>query len=142
MRTIKEIKKDLAKIAPTMKRLANDLEELRGDLDKSTLDTESLSELYQLLKLADPLDAAAHNIEFLNKAIVAEGVLYKNSAGRYAINDDYYFTSGSGIEILVYDDMAEHEYWLKTAIEHNGEDYYATARPALPLSNFQARARG
>lgn len=48
------------------------------------------------------------------------GYLSKNSNGRYCINDDFYFTSGSPIELLHNGD------WIQGRIEFsfNHDDYY------------------
>lgn len=80
-------------------------------------------------------------IESLDKRIVTEGYLYKNINGRYEIDPNHYFTSGSPIEVLAYDDFHELNIWIRTRIEHNGEDYYAVALPDIPLNNLNARVR-
>jgi hypothetical protein len=67
--------------------------------------------------------------------------MYKTSNGRYEIDENHYFTSGSGIELLNYDDFYELKIWVRTRIEHNGDDYYAVSKPNVPLGNSHARVR-
>ena len=75
--------------------------------------------------IADKLSDIERLISHLNKPVSEEGVLRHNNAGRYELPSGEYFTSGSGCEILVEEDGES--YWVYTSIEHNGEDYYATA---------------
>lgn len=96
----------------------------------------------ELYKISRELEDTLESVQYLEKDIIAEGELYLNSQGRYEINDDVYFTSGSRCEILLYDEDEETHYWRRTTIEHNGEDYYATAlgREAS-IEGIKARAR-
>ena len=64
---------------------------------------------------------------------VASGRLYKNTDGRYAINDDVYFTAGDSIEIFF------GKGWLLTRIEHNGKDYFAVDLQGMSLTGLTAR---
>ncbi|SHH36719.1 DUF5348 domain-containing protein [Clostridium grantii] len=58
----------------------------------------------------------------MNKKYDHEGKLKHNSQGRYALEDNYYFTSGEPIEIFDTDDNT----WLQGIIEysHKYQDYY------------------
>lgn len=80
----------------------------------------------------------AYNID---APIVTEGILYKNSAGRYEMNDSHYFTSGSSIEVLIYDDFYENHSWVSSSVEHQNGDYYVVACPKLKMDGMRARVR-
>lgn len=62
-----------------------------------------------------------------------EKKLYKNADGRYALSDYEYFTSGSAIELKLCGQ------WVRTVIEHDGNDYYAVGLNGLVLEGLVAR---
>lgn len=66
----------------------------------------------------------------------AEGILYVDSNGRYAIDDYHVLCCGSCVELYVCGK------WLKTSIEadSNGR-YYAVGLKGLPLAGVLARVR-
>lgn len=106
-------------------RLGDECDNLRSKPED--LDYEFIRQEYR--SLSDKLDDIYRRIEYLSKPIVVQGYIRHNESKRYELPDGTYFTSGSSCEILV-DDMEFGEpiqYWVKTTIEHNGEDYYATA---------------
>lgn len=86
------------------------------------------------------LDDVSRNLKYLNRPIRRSGKLRKNSNGRYEC-DGYELTSGSSVEILVYDRYGERYEWLATSIEHNGRDYYAVGDRDLDLDGVEARVR-
>lgn len=90
--------------------------------------------------ILDKLQDVLYEIEYLNKPIVAEGTLYKNEADRYEMNDNYYFTSGSPIEIYIHDSYEERNVWHKSRVEHNGDDYYVVGYKGS-IDGLRARVR-
>jgi hypothetical protein len=107
--------------------------------NKVGVDNDRL-EYHLLYRVTEHLEAALYDLSYLNGKVTAQGRLYKNSSGRYAINEDHYFTCGETIEILVNEDE-DGGYWVRTKIEHNGEDYYAVDRPKINLQGTMARVR-
>lgn len=110
------------------------------NLDPSFLTADDRLEYHLLYRVTEHLEAALYDLSYLNGKVTAQGRLYKNSSGRYAINEDHYFTCGETIEILVNEDE-DGGYWVRTKIEHNGEDYYAVDRPKINLQGTMARVR-
>jgi DNA primase len=110
------------------------------NLEPSVLSADDRLEYHLLYRVTEHLEAALYDLSYLNGKVTAQGRLYKNSSGRYAINEDHYFTCGETIEILVNEDE-DGGYWVRTKIEHNGEDYYAVDRPKINLQGTMARVR-
>lgn len=50
------------------------------------------------------------------------------------------FTSGDGIEVLIYDDFYDKKCWKKTRVEHDG-DYYLVGYSNIPMQGLKARIR-
>lgn len=110
------------------------------NIEPSVLSADERLEYHLLNRVTEHLEAALYDLSYLNKKVTAQGRLYKNSSGRYAINEDHYFTCGETIEILVNEEK-DGGYWVRTRIEHNGEDYYAVDRPKISLQGTMARVR-
>ena len=64
---------------------------------------------------------------------MSEGKLYKNSCGRYEIDDWTEFTCGDVLELELCGT------WVRTRIEHDGVDYYAVGLKGLKLDGLKAR---
>lgn len=142
MKKIDDLKKLTTKLLPGIKKISESINELTGTTSVKHLELNDRSDFFLLQELIVSLDKLQWKIESLIKPIVTEGYLYKNSAGRYEIDQYHYFTSGSPVEVLTFDDFHELQIWISTRIEHNGEDYYAVALPNIPLCNLKARVRG
>ncbi|MEG2338161.1 MAG: DUF5348 domain-containing protein [Clostridium sp.] len=56
-----------------------------------------------------------------------EGRIFKNQAGRYALEDGFYWTSGDAME-LFYDGE-----WLKGRVEHSTDYYFTDDDCTIPL---------
>lgn len=93
-------------------------------------------ELYPVLK---KLEEVKDDIEYLNKPILKTGILNKNSRDRYE-TDYMEYTSGSGIEALIYDPDDENEKWVISRVEHNG-DYYIVGYPKVKMDGLKVRIR-
>jgi hypothetical protein len=89
------------------------------------------------------LEGIHSKIEYLRRPIKDEGILYKNLSDRYVIDGkyDYEFTSGSGIEVLIYDDWDAKEKWVLTRVEHNGGEYYLFDYKNIQMDGLLARRR-
>lgn len=109
-------------------------------IEHSALSADERLTFHLLYKVTENLEAALDDLSYLNGKVTVQGRLYKNSSGRYAIDEDHYFTCGETIEILV-NEEENGGYWVRTRIEHNGEDYYAVDRPKINLQGTMARIR-
>lgn len=114
----------------------DDLSGLNIDYD----DPEQLLLLDEFKSILDNLENAKENIDYLNRPIVYTGILHKNSRGRYEVGNKE-FTSGSGIEALFYDNFYGKERWVKTSVEHNGEDYYLVGYKKIKMEGLKVRIR-
>ena len=61
-----------------------------------------------------------------------QGKLFRNPDGRYAIDEWRFFTCGTVIELRI------HGEWVKTSIEHDGNDYYAVGFKGITLEGLTA----
>lgn len=141
MRTMDKINhmKDLLEKLPlsvTVQQVNRCLE----NIEPSVLSADERLTYHLLYRVTEHLEAALYDLSYLNGKVTAQGRLYKNSSGRYAIDEDHYFTCGEIIEILV-NEEEDGGYWVRTRIEHNGDDYYAIARPKINLQGTMARVR-
>lgn len=109
-------------------------------LNINSNDEEQLLLQDELRSILDHLEKAKRGIDYLNRPITYTGYLNKNSRGRYESGDKEY-TSGSGIEVLIYDDFYEKTRWVKTRVEHNGEDYYLVGCRDISLQGLKVRIR-
>ncbi|WP_313563729.1 DUF5348 domain-containing protein [Ruminiclostridium cellobioparum] len=103
-------------------------------------DEEQLLLQDELRAILDHLEKAKRDIDYLNRPIAYTGYLHKNSRGRYETGDKEY-TSGSGIEVLIYDDFYEKNRWVKTRVEHNGDDYYLVGYGDISMQGLKVRIR-
>lgn len=137
----KNAKKAVVDLEYKLSQVVDALNEMENNTSPSKLNDDELLEYDILRGLQNSLQDALWDIQYLQQPIAAEGHLYKNSSGRYAINDDHYFTSGSPIEIYVYDEWEDRRIWKKTRIEHNNRDYCAVGYDES-LDGVRARIRG
>lgn len=143
---------DLQKVLDSASKLSNAIGEL---LKQSTyIDYDDLSGLQidrndpeqwllwdELRGIMGRLDNAKRDIDYLNRPVVYTGVLQKNSSGRYE-TDKKEYTSGNGIEVLIYDDFYEKNRWIATRVEHDGEDYYLVGYRDIQMQGLKVRVRG
>jgi len=100
-----------------------DTEALIYELD----DNSSAEEIYmanEAYLALEKLEEAKNIIDNATAPVLYEGILVKQTNGRYMIQGtSYEFSSGSPLEYWVKND-AEVETWMDSRIEHNGYDYY------------------
>jgi hypothetical protein len=133
---VNEVLKILEKMKYDLKRINESADEFEYDYDN----VEDRFKNNMARKIANHTDELLYLAEWLAKPVVKEGRLVKdNSTGRYEIEGtDFYFTSGSTIEIWDIED----ECYVKTRIEHTAGDYYAYAfGPEIKLEGLKARIR-
>lgn len=116
-----EFQKIRSSIKNLLYKLGYECENIRYNHDD--LDQDFLASQYYYL--ADKLDDVERRLSYLSKPIIDQGYIRHNQDGRYELPSGEYFTSGSVCEIL--QTRNDEQYWVYTSIEHNGDDYYATA---------------
>ncbi|MED5052582.1 DUF5348 domain-containing protein [Anoxybacillus rupiensis] len=139
--SLEEVKEEFEtlnrRIKDVLKKLGTEGENI--DCDRDDLDEMFLRSEY--IKIADKLDEVRRSIDYLSKPVIEQGHIRHNSQGRYELPSGRYLTSGSSCEIL--HQYSDREYWLYTQIEHNGEDYYATALGRnVSIDGKMVRVRG
>jgi YHS domain-containing protein len=132
---VNEVLEILDKMQFYLKKVNKSSDEFEYDFDN----VEDRFKNNMAQKIARHMDELYYLAEWLAKPIVSEGRLVKNDLGRYEIEGtDYYFTSGSTIEIWDEED----ESYVKTRLEHTNGDYYAYAfGPQVKLEGLRARTR-
>lgn len=119
-----------------------------SDIEYSrTPDNLLLVEEYKniLYKLSD----IQYDLDYLNKPIEFEDILTMRTDGRYGCkNHSTYYTSGTPIEFLYYDEVLNDEgffstlpMWRCSRVEHNGTDYYIVGYSNVELNNLKIRVR-
>lgn len=100
--------------------------------------------------ILDKLSAVEYDLDYLNKPVAFEDILILRPDGRYGCrNHTQYYTSGTPIEFLYYDDIfcsssGKFEtlpMWRCSRIEHNGADYYIVSYKDVDLNNLKVRVR-
>lgn len=122
-----------------LNRIQKDLEKIAiiDEFELENYEPEELLLSKEYLEIANHLSKAVNIINYHQKAVNATGNLLKRPDGRYEIEGtDYYFTSGSPIEIW----DSEDGHFVCTRIEYK-EDYYAVGYQGKSLSGLLARLR-
>ena len=113
------------------------------DLSGLNIDSNNEEQLLlqdELRDILGQLKKAKIGIDYLNRPIAYTGYLQKNSRGRYETEEKEY-TSGNGIEVLIYDDYYEKNRWVKTRVEHNAKDYYLVGYGDISMQGLKVRIR-
>lgn len=154
-RTLHDIMTELKALNPDIKQLLSHADyEMYDDLSGLDIDREDEEQLFlldELQQLLNKLDDVYHTLNYLSRPIKIDGVLHKNSNGRYEVNG-YELSSGKGIEYLATDDWhmrcndnddyVSTPYWKSSRIEHDGKDYYIVgANDLTTLENIRVRIR-
>lgn len=130
--------KELSKLENTLKYITKDLQKIE-DSWPDHFDENDPEDMYlrtSFYRIEDQLSDVRRMLQGIGAEVVAQGRLYHNSAGRYEIEGtDYYFTSGSSIEVL-YDGR-----WIPSSVEHTGGDYYLTRLKDVSMKGLMARAK-
>lgn len=125
--TLEEAKREFDKLNGSIRdllyKMGDDAENIQSDRDD--LDQEFYRSEYR--SIFSKLEDIYSDIKYLSNPVTEQGYISHNSSGRYELPSGTYFTSGSSCEILYNDTRHNEQYWVATAIEHNGEDYYAVA---------------
>lgn len=143
--------KNFAEIFSDLKPLISDISHILKDTcysDYEDINLEASDPQERFLK--DELNSLFHSLLeaseeflFLDRPVIDDGFLHKNSSGRYMLNN-FEFSCGSPIEIFHSapdPDYPEDEKWIGTRIEHDGNDYYAVGFRDFELEGCRARRR-
>lgn len=101
--------------------------------DEHMLNDEITSIFYNLVTAKDDIDYILTPIKY-------ESIIRKNMRGRYECEYKEY-TSGSLIEVLVYDEFYYDMKWVISTIEYKDDDYYLVGMPKANLDGARVRIR-
>lgn len=130
-----------------MKRDMEKYVEMYTDIEQSTsfedFTAKQLGEVIMLSDISSSMEAILERLRFMQKTVVAEGKLYKQDNGRYTV-EGYHseLTSGATIEYVEMSGYYDKPVYVKSRIEHNGEDYYIVDMGrAEPIEGVVVRIR-
>lgn len=141
---IAEITEDIQRLVPKLNALQRRISSMEDTIVREELNADDSLLYDEYREIADKLYRITVRLDYLSRPIKCQGNLYKNSAGRYAIDEDTYFTSGSRIEVFIPSDyMPNGGAWILTSVEHGGpqNDYYLTRSSRIPMLGLMARLR-
>lgn len=137
------ISSNFSKVLPQLKKISMQIDDIEcGDWSEhfNPNDPDEMFQFNTFIRIGENLKKVIRSFEYMNKPVVAEGMLYKNSAGRYELNDHIYYTSGSGIEFL-YEYSDGERVWVTSRVERNGIDYYIVSYPNVQMDGLHVRYR-
>lgn len=96
--------------------------------------------------MLEKLDDVVRQLAYLDRPIKAEGTLRLMSNGRYSLitstgEEALECTSGTGIEVLLYEDDEDDATWLATRVESTQGGYYLWNASKHPMESMRARVR-
>ena len=136
--------KELEKLENSLKYMTKDLKEIEDSWSDhfNANDPDDMYLRSAFAKAEDKLSDVRRTILGINAPVIAEGRLYKNSAGRYQIQGtEVYFTSGSTLEVLYARYALDPREWIESSVEHNGTDYCLTRLQGVSMEGLIARAK-
>lgn len=146
MKDLKELLERSQKLNTEIKRLLKESTYLEYDdlseLDIDYKDAEQLLLQEQLWKVMQELEDVSDRLDYLALPIKEVSRLHKNSDGRYETKGGHYYTSGCRVEALVSDSFRTVPYWVRTSIEHDGNDYFLVGYREVDLEGLKVRLRG
>lgn len=110
-------------------------------LEYDPTDSEQIFHLEEMVKIMENLFSVRKKISHITYPVKEVSKLHKDTAGRYETDGGYYYTSGTGIEVLVSDEYHKVPYWKRTCVEHDGKDYYIVGYKDTPLDSVTVRVR-
>lgn len=141
---IKDLYMQLLSLNSDIKKLIKESEfDEYDDLSGVEIDNDNINERFvreQLRAVMQSLQDASGDLNYLNKDIIDEYTVHKNSGGRYEAGGREY-TCGSVIEFCYYDDFDERYRWDVSSVEHDGEDYYIVRHKNIQLEGLKVRRR-
>lgn len=124
---LQQVEAVLRKIQMNMDGL-KDHGDIINEFDYDRADPEACFKAENIRQVLEQLGDIRWTLEWLQKPIVAEGVLVKNENGRYEIEGTgVEFSSGRPLDVWHYDDWDEKYVWTRSRVEHGNGDYYIVA---------------
>ena len=140
MRNVFETIREIQKLNKELESILKSVGDYCENVEYNSADPEESFLHNQLIFMTGHLEEVQHRLDYLNKPIAAQGFLKHNDLKRYTLPTGDYLTSSSVCELLVTDGYGQR--WVFTDIEHNGDDYYATALGKdVSINGMMARIR-
>lgn len=144
MKTLNDAMREMVKISGQIEKLLYglkyyDYDDLSGL--EFTLDNPNQIQLWEEMRgIVDQLHRAKTDIDYMNRPILADGILRQNGNGRYEAGGRE-FTSGSVLEALIDDGRYDCPHWVVSRIEHDGTRYYLYGYKNIVLDGLKVRFR-
>ena len=95
-------------------------------------------------QLLEPFEALHEELRYLRHPFRSEYALERQPNGRVGYSDEdgliHSFHCGQRLEARIRDRNGRLR-WVRSRIEHDGHDFYLTARPDLPLDHLKIRIK-
>ena len=139
-----DLRKELNLLNGKMKEILRksgyeDYGDVEVDFNQDSPDEVQLAMEYR--SIVGKMDELSHALSYFMRPVTHEGKLRMNRNGRYEL-DGRELTSGSGVEVLLYDDCMERWEWCASRIESKPDGmYYLVGKSTLDLEGVTARLR-
>lgn len=134
------IQVELEKLEPRIKWVTNMINEAENEGVYNEGDPQEMYLRGMFYQIGNKLDDVRRIIRQVSAPVIEEGILHKNSCGRYEMPSGDYFTSGSNIEYFFTNSEGENR-WIHSTIEHNGEDYCVVDNSSIQLEGLMVRVK-
>lgn len=145
MADINSIMLQVSQLQPTIScLLRSSTYDRYDDLSGLEIDYEDSEQLFLLDELRGVMEKLAdvyYIIRCVSQPVLETGHLHKNASGRYETESGHYYCCGSPIEALIQDDRYETAYWVRTSVEHDGQDYYLVGHRQVTMDGLMVRIR-
>ena len=118
-----------------------------GIADSVCLNPDNPDDLFLLdtaVDLMEPFEVLHKELRYLRKPHHGEYTIERFPNGRYGYYDengyDHVFSCGKSLEAKVSDNYGRQR-WVRTRIEHDGDDFYLRGHSSVPLQGLTVRER-
>lgn len=143
---INDVMGKLKSIKIDIKTVVKEVDYFEGEgFSELKLDFENPNDIFmqrELTRVFNDLEKAQRKIEYLTRTIGYESNLFENAEGRYETERGDYFTCGSIIEYLSYDErQSDYPFWRRSSIEGASGKYFIVDEPNVSLEGLLVRVR-
>lgn len=150
---LKELQEEMSKLQKQIATVLNiskyrEYDDLSG-VNYSVRNPDDLLLIDEYKNMLYKLSDVQYDLEYLSKSILFEDTLVLRLDGRYGTsNGKTYYTSGSGIEFLINEEVLEEDghftdkpAWRTSTVEHNGTDYFIVGFKDIDMNGLRVRVR-
>ncbi len=143
---VNDVMRKLNSIKIEVKSLVKETDYYDGEgFSELKIDSENPNDIFiekELSRIFYDLEKSQRKIEYLTRTISYESNLFENAEGRYETERGDYFTCGSIIEYLSYDErQSDYPFWRRSSIEGASGKYFIVDEPNVSLEGLLVRVR-